>query len=154
MIETPQIVQTKEAQTAVIPFTIPRAEMQQVFGPGVEELFGVLADQNVEPAGAVYAYHHRIQPDTFDFELGVPVGSPVAASGRVTPGRLPQATVARTVYQGPYEGLPDAWGAFDEWMRTNGHVGRQDLWESYVESPASNPDPSSWRTELNRPLAD
>ena len=28
----------------------------------------------------------------------------------------------------------------------------EDLWECYVIDPSSNPDPSAWRTELNRPL--
>ena len=27
-----------------------------------------------------------------------------------------------------------------------------DLWECYVAGPESNPDPATWRTELNRPL--
>jgi len=27
-----------------------------------------------------------------------------------------------------------------------------DLWERYLTGPESNPDPATWRTELNRPL--
>ena len=50
--------------------------------------------------------------DTFDFELGVEVSTPVKATGRVKPGELRAAKVARTVYRGPYEGLPAAWGEF------------------------------------------
>lgn len=51
-----------------------------------------------------------MDPDTFDFEVGVPVAAPVAAAGRVKPGELPAATVARTVYHGDYSGLGEAWG--------------------------------------------
>jgi hypothetical protein len=32
-------------------------------------------------------------------------------------------------------------------------VAAQGLWECYAAGPESNPDPASWRTELNRPLA-
>lgn len=52
-------------------------------------------------------------PGIFDFELGVPVASPIAADG---------------------------------------HTPAPDFWESYVTGPESNPDPATWRTELNRPL--
>jgi effector-binding domain-containing protein len=89
----------------------------------------------------------------FDFEACVPVGSPAAASGRVRPGRLPAARVARTVYRGPYEGLAGAWGELCAWIEANGLTPREDLWECYLTGPESSPDPADWRTELNRPLA-
>ena len=93
-----------------------------------------------------------MSPGVFDFELGVPVASSVQASGRVTPGALPAARVARTVYSGPYEGLPAAWGAFTAWMEANGCEQAEDLWEVYAVGPQASPDPANWRTELTRPL--
>jgi effector-binding domain-containing protein len=91
--------------------------------------------------------------ETFDFELGVKVSAPAKAVGRVQPGELPAAKVARAIYSGPYEGLPAAWGEFTGWIKVNGHQQAEDLWELYSTGPQSNPDPASWRTELNRPLA-
>jgi effector-binding domain-containing protein len=82
----------------------------------------------------------------------VPVTAPVAAAGRVKPGQLPATTVARTVFQGAYEGLGAAWGEFDAWIVANGHTPGPDLWECYVAGPESSSDSASWRTELNRPL--
>ena len=93
-----------------------------------------------------------MEPDIFDFELGVAVTAPVSPSGRVAPGELPAATVARTIYHGPYDGLPSAWGEFEAWIAAEGHKSATDPWECYVEGPHSSPDPSTWRTELNRPL--
>ncbi len=153
MLATPQIIQTQAQDAAVIRLTIPRSEMMKVFGPAVGELMTVLAAQGVEPVGAVFAHHLKMSPDNFDFELGVKVSSPVTAAGRVKPGRLPGAKVARTVYSGPYEGLPSAWGEFDTWMKANGHAQAEDLWELYSVGPQSSPDAATWRTELNRPLA-
>ena len=153
MLATPQIIETNVQDAAVIRLTIPRSEMMKVFGPAVGELLTVLAAQGVEPVGAVFAHHLTMSPDTFDFELGVKVSSPVAAAGRVKPGQLPGVKVARTVYSGPYEGLPSAWGAFDTWMRANGHAQAESLWELYSVGPQSSPDSANWRTELNRPLA-
>ena len=152
MIETPQIIQTQAQAAAVIHLTVARSDMMKVFGPAVGELMAALAAQDVEPVGAVFAHHLKMSPDTFDFELGVRVTSPVKASGRVKPGELPAAKVARTIYSGPYEGLPSAWGEFTTWIEANGDEPAEDLWELYSVGPQSSPDPANWRTELNRPL--
>ena len=154
MIATPQIIQTSIQEAAVIRLTVPRSEMMQVFGPAVGELMAALAAQGVEPAGAVFAHHLRMPPDTFDFELGVKVVAPVKAAGRMKPGQLPAVKAARTVYSGSYEGLPSAWGEFVKWMKANGHEQAENLWEVYSIGPQSTPDSANWRTELNRPLTD
>jgi effector-binding domain-containing protein len=153
MLATPQILQTTVQEAAVIRLTIPRSEMAKAFGPAVGELMAALAAQGVKPAGALFAHHLKMSPDIFDFELGVTVSAPVKAAGRMKPGQLPAAKVARTVYSGPYEGLPSAWGEFSEWITANGHEPAADLWEAYSVGPQSTPDPANWRTELNRPLA-
>jgi effector-binding domain-containing protein len=152
MIATPEIIQTSVQEAAVIHLTIPRNEMMKAFGPAVGELMTTLAAQGIEPVGAVFAHHLKMTPDTFDFELGVKVSSPANAAGRVKPGQLPAVKVARTVYSGPYEGLPAAWGEFMQWMKANGHEQAEDLWELYSVGPQSTPDSANWRTELNRPL--
>ena len=152
MLDTPQITQSTAQATAIIRFTIPREQIQEVMGPGIGELMSVVAAQGITPAGPIYSHHFRMDPDIFDFEIGVPVASPVTAAGRVTPGELPAVKVARAVYRGPYEGLGDAWGEFSEWIAANGHTPAADLWECYAAGPESGPDSSKWRTELNRPL--
>jgi effector-binding domain-containing protein len=152
MISAPEITQTKAEQAAVIHLTIPRREMMHAFGPAVSELMAALAKQGVAPVGAVFAHHLTMSTDMFDFELGVKVLTPVTAVGRMTPGALPAAKVARTIYSGPYEGLPAAWGEFMTWLKANGHEPADNLWELYSVGPQSTPDPAHWRTELNRPL--
>lgn len=152
MLATPQIIQTTAQAAAIIHLIVPRGEMMKVFGPAVGELMAALAAQGVDPVGGVFAHHIKMSADIFDFELGVNVSAPVEPTGRVKRGELPAAKVARTVYSGPYEGLPTAWSAFDTWMKTNGHEQAANLWEVYSVGPQSTPDPAGWRTELNRPL--
>lgn len=152
MLDQPEIVQAAAQSTAVLRLTIPRAEIQKVMGPGYREVMAAVAAQGIAPVGPWFTHHLRMDPDTFDFEIGVPVATPVAAAGRVKPGRLPAATVARTVYRGRYEGLPAAWGEFMAWVAAQGHTPATDLWEIYVAGPESSPDPADWRTELNRPI--
>ena len=152
MISTPEVVQTAAQDAAVIRITVPRSEMRKVFGPAVAELMQTLAAQGVAPLGAVFAHHLRMQPGVFEFELGVRVAALVHVSGRVQPGQLPAARVARTVYSGGYEGLPSAWGEFTAWMQANGHVQAENLWETYSVGPQASANPADWRTELTRPL--
>jgi len=152
MIDKPQIVKTDTQRAAIIRFTIPRAEIQNVMGPGMAELNAAVAAQGIAPAGPMFSHHFRMDPAIFDFEIGVPLTAPISPVGRVEAGELPAATVARTVYHGGYEGLGPAWGEFNSWVKAEGHTPAPDLWESYVSCPESDPDPSTFRTELNRPL--
>lgn len=152
MLDTPEVTETADKLTACISLVVPRAEIQTVMGPAIREVYAALAEQGIAPAGPWFTHHRRRPSDTFDFDVCVPVSTPVAASGRVKPGRLPSARVARTVYRGPYEGLATAWGEFCAWIEANGHTPREDLWECYLTGPESSPDPAEWRTELNRPL--
>jgi effector-binding domain-containing protein len=152
MIDTPQITQTEARVAAVIRITVPRQEIRNVMGPAMSELQSTVAAQGVTPDGPMFSHHLRMDPDTFDLELGLPVPS-VVQGGRVQPGGLPAATVARTTYYGAFEGLPGAWGELHAWMRANGHEPGGDLWESYVTGPETDPDPATWRTELTQPLA-
>jgi len=152
MMATPEIVQTRAQAAAVIHIAVPRSDMMKVFGPAVRELMTALADQGVEPLGAIFAHHLKMSSHDFDFEVGVKVAQPVKVAGRVRPGELPAAKVACTVYSGPYEGLPSAWDEFRKWIRANGHEPAHTLWESYAIGPQSTPDPAGWRTELFQPL--
>jgi effector-binding domain-containing protein len=154
MIDTPQIVQTSLLQAAIIRLTIPRADIRSVMGPAMSELMAAVAAQGLSACGPMFSHHLRLDPDIFDFEIGVPVVRPVTPVGRVTSGQLPAATVARTVYHGDFEGLGDAWGQFGAWIAAHGHKPGPDFWECYVAGPESSPDPANWSTELNRPLLD
>lgn len=154
MIDTPQIVRSQPQQTAVIRLTIPREEMPRIMGAAIGELVGAITAQGAGPAGPMYTFHHRNPTDSFDLEVGFPVSKPIAPAGRVQPGQLPAATVARTIYRGPYEGLGDAWGEFMRWIEANGHRPSSTLWERYVSGPESGADATVWQTELNRPLAE
>jgi effector-binding domain-containing protein len=152
MIDAPQITQTAAQLTAIIRLTIPREEIRNVMGLGIGELMTSIAAQDIAPAGPWFTHHLRMDPDTFDFEIGVPVTALVAAAGRMKPGRWPAMTVARTIHHGAYEGLGAAWRELDAWIAAKGRTPCPDLWECYVAGAESSADPDAWRTELNRPL--
>ncbi|HTC25356.1 MAG TPA: GyrI-like domain-containing protein [Gemmatimonadales bacterium] len=152
MIDTPHIAQTVEQPAAVLHLTIPRTEIRKAMGPGYAEVMAAVTGQGLAPVGPWFTHHLRLDPTTFDFEIGVPVPRPITATGRVKRGQLPAATVAQTVYHGPYERLAAGWAEFDAWIRAAGHEPGPDFWERYVTGPESGADPETFRTELNRPL--
>ena len=153
MLDTPRITTTAARPAAIIRLTIPRDEIRNAMGAGIGQVMSAVAAQGIAPAGAWFTHHLRMDPEIFDFEIGVPVTAPVEATGRVRAGQLPAATVATTVFRGGYEGLRAAWGELDAWIAAHGHTPAPDLWECYVLGPESSPDPATWCTELNRPLA-
>jgi len=154
VIDEPKIVQTAAQPTAIIHLTIPRAEIRNVMGPGLNELMSAVAAQGTSLAGPWFTHHLRMDPEIFDFEISLPVVSPISPSGRVQPGQYPAARVARTIYHGGYEELASGWGEFDAWITAQGHTMDPDLWEAYLAGPESNPDSSTFRTELTRRLSD
>ncbi len=152
MTDIPTLGHSPAQATAMIPLCIARHEIASQMGPAIREVFSVLAAQGLKPAGPWFCYHRRFDPALFDFEVSVPVATPVIASGRVRPGLRPAAQVARTVMHGAYENLHSAWPALDAWVIDEGLAARGDFWEIYAIGPETSPDPANWRTELNRAL--
>jgi effector-binding domain-containing protein len=152
MIDSPHVATTRAQPAAVIRFTIPKAQIREVMGPAFQELFGTLGAQGIGPAGPAFSHHFRMDPEVFDFVLGVPVSRPVEPAGRVENGELPAARVAQTTYRGDYEGLGPAWGEFMAWVEREALDMRGDFWEVYRVGPESG-GPEAWETDLVVPLA-
>ena len=154
MISAPQIVHTEALITASIHLTVARAEIAKVMGPAIAEVLAALKAQGLAPAGPCFSHHFRRPSESFDFAVGFPAPRAVQPTGRVSAGQLPAARVVRSVYQGAYEGLGAAWGQLFAWIAEAELVPGAGLWECYLTDPGASPDPASWRTELNCPLAD
>jgi len=60
MIDQLQIVQTEVQPTAVVRFTIPRAEIAQVMGPASAEVMAAVKAQGLGPAGPMFSRHVRM----------------------------------------------------------------------------------------------
>ena len=68
-----------------------------------------------------------------------------AASGGVVEDMLPEGPAAVTTHMGPYETLPDAYGAIETWMEAKGDTPAGAPWESYITDPPSIPIPRTGR---------
>lgn len=152
MIDPPQIIDADAQTVAFIPITVPRDQIGEVMGPGLGEVMAAVKSQGIPITAPWFTYHVRMSPEIFDFEICVPVASPVSPAGRVQAGVRRAARVARTVYHGPYAKLSDGWGEFMDWIEAQGLTPAGDLWECYTAGPESSDNLADWRTELNRPL--
>jgi len=68
----------------------------------------------------------------------------------------PQIVNPATQHTADFEiGLPvaSARRELDGWITAQGHTPGPELWVCFVAGPESNPDPASYRPELNRPLS-
>jgi len=152
MLSPLAVVETEACPAAVIRLSIPRERIREVMSPAIHEVIEAAASQGIGPAGPVFSRHFCIDPERFDFEVGVPVTGELSPVGRVVAGELPGARVVRTVYTGPYERLGEAWGEFISRLEAAGHRPAAQLWERYLTDPAATPDPADYQTELNRTL--
>src|SRR5262245_8754169 len=153
IIDVPMITETTPQLAAAIHLTIPRSEIRTAMGPGLNEIMTAVKSQGIGPTGPWFTHHLKMNSATFDFEICVPVSSPVSPVGRVVSREIPSVKVAKTTYQGPYEHLADGWRAFDHWVTASGHKPGPDLYECYAVGPESGSDATEWRTELSRPVA-
>ena len=152
MIETPRVVETPPQWVAALSIMTPRSKMGEVMGPGIREVMAAVKAQGIGPTGPWFAHHLKMTADVFEFDICVPVSSPVAAVGRVKPWQRPGLSVVRTVHHGSYEGLGGAWHEFTSWIEAQGYETASDLYECYLVGPESASDPADWRTELCRPI--
>ena len=148
----PSVIDMPAQHAAAIHITVPRREIQQVMGPTLQELHGVLAAQGLTPSGPWFTHHLEMTPDTFNFEVCIPVSAALTETGRVVNRSFSTRRAARVVYRGGYEGLSSAWGGLMQWIDAQGFTAAPDLFECYAAGPETGAPASEWRTELMRPL--
>lgn len=115
------------------------------------------------PAGPAFSLYRGITGtglgETVDLEVGYPVDVPLAAAVevdgvRVEPSSLPATRLAVAKHTGPYELLPEAWGAFIDALRADGHAPEDVCWEAYDTEPGPDVDPETLVTGLAVPVRD
>jgi len=148
MLEKPQLVQTRDLPIAYIAITVPREQVTQVMGPGIDELIQTLAEQGIRPSGPWLTHHLRLDDHVFDFQICFPVPKKVDETGRVQNGILSATRAVHATYTGPFDGLANAWTALQKQITAEGLVKTERFWEIYTVGPESGRDPSEWRTDL------
>ena len=154
MIEPSRLVTTTPRLVAFIPIRVTREKIREVMGPGLMELKAAVAAQNIAVTGPWFTHHVANPGDFFDFQICLPVATPVAPSGRTKAGEWPAMNVVQTTYHGGFEGLGAGWGEFMAAIAREGHKVADGLWEQYLVGPEAGPDSGAWRTQLSKRIVD
>jgi effector-binding domain-containing protein len=123
--------------------------MQQL-GPVIQEACGtvwnVLRAQQVKGAGR----HVAVYLDSvFNLEVGVELDAPFSGHGEVVGSSLPAGEVATTTHLGPYQRLPDAHQAIQQWCMAHRREPARPCWETYGHwLDEWNNDPGKIRTDV------
>jgi effector-binding domain-containing protein len=151
--ETPELVEMPRRTTAVIKGEVPMEQLPEFFDRSFGRLSATLAAQGIEPRSAALALYRGAPTDVARLEVGFVTEDPVEVDDDVVPGRLPRGRVARTVHQGSYEGLGQAWDRLATWVADQGLTAGEVMWEVYLIEPSPDMDPAELLTELNLTLA-
>jgi pimeloyl-ACP methyl ester carboxylesterase len=112
-------------------------------------LFQRLGAVGVAPAGPPFIRYLETG-ERFVLELGVPV--PEGVDRDLEDSSLPGGRVAVLRHIGPYDELPQAFERLRDWVTARGEQIAGPGWESYMTDPRTEPDPSSWVTDVYLPV--
>ncbi len=132
----------------------PMAEAQGFFQRAFGEIFGLMGELGIRPAGMPVTIYHdqEFRIEDVDMEIVVPISEPAEDRGRVKAGTLPGGPVAFTLHQGRFDGIGAAYTAVAEWIQTHGHEMAGPPRECYLVSPAETQNPAEYRTEIIWPI--
>lgn len=158
MITQPQFEQRNEQPYVALRTIVSMQEIGTKVPPLIPRVYSWLGEKGAQPAGALFFRYLRMEDGQLDLEIGVPVQRALDGDGEIGSATFPAGKYAVTRYRGPYDGLPKAWNAFEQWREEAGvhEMGqvtpdgavRGARAEHYVVGPDDVQDPQQWETEL------
>lgn len=124
------------------------AELRSVFDSGFHAVVQAVQAQGVAITGPPFGYYPRMPGETVAVVVGFPVGGPVAPAGEVEPFELPGGQVVTGTHVGPYEAMTETYEQLTAWAQAEGLTLAVGVWEQYLSDPSTEPDPSTWRTQI------
>ncbi len=132
---------------------VPAHGAAAAVGEAFEQVGRYLKEVGGRPVGDTFARFRRIDGEVVDVEVGFTVLESLPAAGPVKASELPAGEAITTIHQGPYERLPEAVAALEEWLRTHGRTAGGPFWEVYLNGPPDVTEPEAFETEVVMPLA-
>ena len=159
MSQEPHIQARTAQHYAGIRMTVTMDSLSDAVDEAFPELFGWLASHGIEVSGPPFTRYLVIDMAAeLQIELAVPVATPVAGSGRVRPGALPEGKYAVLRHTGPYDGLVASNAALQQWAHQHGvefdtwDTPQGSAWRSraehYLTDPSKEPDPTKWEVDV------
>ena len=137
---------------------VPRAEIAATIAAEIPKVFLHAQQKAIAIAGFPITRYVDTSVGLVTLETGMRVTaearqwSPAEGEGDVWADTLPEGPAAVTVHSGPYDQLPSAYAALEQWIAANGLQPVGAPWEAYLNDPADYPDPQDWKTEVCWPV--
>jgi AraC family transcriptional regulator len=136
----------------IIRSRIARSDIAKTLGQSLGRIVKYAGTAGAQIAGMPFARYPEFGEGVLTMEAGMPLRAAAAGSGDIESFTLPAGRTAVAVHQGPYDQLPQSFGAFERWMKEQGLVQNGAPWESYVTDPGQEPDSAKWITEIYWPV--
>ena len=117
-------------------------EISTLATEGLQKVFGFLAQQGVEIAGAPYLAYSNSSADftQFDVELGIPVSAAIAVSGELFMSKNCEGKAVTATHKGPYKDVEAAYVELMGYMAENKLESTGVYYDYYINSPADTPE--------------
>ena len=118
------------------------AEISVLATEGLQKVFGFLAQQGVEIAGAPYLAYKNGNADftQFDVELGIPVSEEIAVNGEFFMSKTCEGKAITATHKGAYKDVEAAYTAFMGYMAENKLESTGIYYDYYLNNPADTPE--------------
>jgi len=142
----------------VIRRRVRRAEIAATIGAELPKVFLHAQQRGVAIAGYPITRYLEISIGFVTLGMGMRVTghngewTATEGGGDILAETLPGGPAAVTIHSGPYDQLPAAYAALEEWIVSNGLHPISAPWEAYSNEPTDFPDPQDWKTEVCWPF--
>jgi AraC-like DNA-binding protein/effector-binding domain-containing protein len=144
---------------------VKRSDIAATIAQVLPHVFQFAQQRGIALTGHPFTRYIDVGPGLITMEAGMRVATPNQEPLRVDPSwtagtgeadvrmdTLPGGPAAFTTHTGPYDNLPDAYAAAQEWIEAEGLTAAGPPWESYVTDPSEYPNPADWKTEVYWPV--
>ncbi len=94
-----------------------------------------LAELGETPADAPFAAYHKLDTNSLDIELGVPVSANLPGKGDIKAGETDSGNAVVYMHEGPYTDLKPVYEKIFEWIGENECTPKGLYYEYYFNSP-------------------
>ncbi|MCA1780877.1 MAG: GyrI-like domain-containing protein [Dermatophilaceae bacterium] len=154
MDTTPELVTLEPTTAAVLRETVPMSELTDFFDRAFHAVMVTVQAQEVAVTGPPFAIYYGMPTDTVDLAVGFPTATPVSPADGVVAAELPGGRAAQLLHVGPYDQLESAYGRVMAWLSEKDHRPADVMWETYLNEPAPDGDPTANQTLITWPIVD
>ena len=152
MLTLPTIVERKAQPYSAVRAKVAMDQMRPVVDRAYKTIFGWLAQNGIEPAGAALFRYRMIDMPMVELDLAVPVANAVTPGEGMVADALPAGRYGQVTWTGPYDSLRDVHAVLLGWAeQSNGAWDLEETpdgdrfaarFEVYENNPAEveNPD--------------